>query len=307
MRKVSIPVPDGAGEPEGAPLPCLNSNISIEVGSETPLQPLGVVASRSIDPPRQPPPKWALSEVEKDAFRKVRELSTQHRKSAFVLKSSVEKLAADHGVEFLGFLTLTFAEHITCPREAQKRLNSLLSNVIKVRYREYVGVMERQKSGRIHYHLLVVLSCDIRTGFDWVQLQQGNYSSAGPELRQEWSFWRRTAKAYRFGRTELLPVKSDIEAMAKYVGKYIGKAIEARNPDDKGVRLVRYSRGARAGTTRFQFHSEGSVEWRRKVATFAVLVQRRYPDERIAGLKDLSRVLGKRWAYHHRETIRSLP
>ena len=296
-------------EAEGgvAPLPCLNSNISTEIGSGNPLKPLGDEAFGQICLVEGRPPKPALSEAEKDAFRKVRELSTQHRKSAFVLKSSVEKLAADYGVEHLGFLTLTFAEHITCPREAQKRLNSLLSHVIKPRYREYVGVMERQKSARIHYHLLIVLPSDIRTGFDWGQVQKGNYSSASPELRREWSYWRKTAKAYRFGRTELLPVKSDIEAMAKYVGKYIGKAIEARNPEDKGVRLVRYSRGARAGTTRFQFHSQGSKEWRRKVATFAIMVQMRHPGERIIELEDLSRVLGKRWAYHHRDTILSLP
>ena len=307
MRKVSIPVPDGAGELEGGSLPCLNSNISTEIRSDIKLEPLKDGAFSPIGSVQEPSHESVLSEAEKDAFRKVRELSTQHRKSAFVLKSSVEKLAADHGIEHLGFLTLTFAEHITCPREAQKRLNSLLSHVIKPRYREYVGVMERQKSGRIHYHLLIVLSCDIRTGFDWSQVSQGDYSSAGSELRREWSYWRKTAKAYRFGRTELLPVKSDIEAMAKYVGKYIGKAIEARSPEDKGVRLVRYSRGARAGTTRFQFHSEGSSEWRRKVATFAALVQMKYPDERISELHDLSRVLGKRWAYYHRETIISIP
>ena len=95
--------------------------------------------------------------------------------------------------------------------------------------------------------------------------------------------------------------------MAKYVGKYIGKHIEARKAEDKGVRLVRYSRGARAGTTRFQFHSEGSSEWRRKVAIFAEIVKSHNPEENITEIADLSRVLGKRWAYRYRETILSLP
>ena len=264
-------------------LPCLNSNISNEPPQISPEAGAGAGSA--------PLPR----------------LSTQHRKSAFVLQESVHLLAERFGLEKLGFLTLTFREHITCPREAQRRLNSLLTGVIKERYREYLGVMERQKSGRIHYHLLVVLDIDIRTGFDFEALSRRDYSSASPGLRSEWSYWRKTAPGYGFGRTELLPVRSSIEAMAKYVGKYIAKHMEVRQADDKGVRLVRYSRGSRAGTTRFQFQSEGSQAWRRKVATFAQIVQAQHPETRVSELKDLSRVLGKRWAYHHRDFILALP
>jgi hypothetical protein len=216
-------------------------------------------------------------------------------------------LAHKYGVEHLGFLTLTFADHVTCPREAQRRLNSLITRVIKIRYLDYVGVMERQKSGRIHYHLLVALHSDIRTGFDFPAIARLDYTSASPSLRSEWAFWRSTARKYRFGRTELLPIKSTIEAMAKYVGKYISKHIESRNPEDKGVRLVRYSKGSRAGTTRFQFQTPGSQEWRRKLATFAQIVQDSHPEEKITQLSDLTRVLGKRWAYRHRDYILAIP
>ena len=255
---------------ESAPLPCLNSNISIEMSIKTPSK-----------------------------------LSTQHRKTAFLLQESIALLAARFGIGRLGFLTLTFADHITDPKEAQTRLNSLLSNVIKVRYLEYLGVMERQKSGRIHYHLLVALHHDIREGFDWDALGKGDYKSACPALRAEWAFWRKTAKSYRFGRTELLPVRSNIQAMAKYVGKYIGKHVEVRLPEDKGVRLVRYSRGARVGTTRFMFKSEGSAEWRRKVATFAAILEEKTGRE-VTCLDDISAIAGKRWAHHHRDYILSL-
>ena len=55
----------------------------------------------------------------------------------------------------------------------------------------------------------------------------------------------------------LLPVRSSSDAIAKYVGKYIAKHTDARIESDKGVRLVRYSKGARVGTTRFQFLSDG--------------------------------------------------
>ena len=252
------------------PLPCLNSNISIERSSFAPL-------------------------------------STQQRKSAHVLKTSIQMLSDRFGIQYLGFLTLTFSDNVTSPKEAQRRLNSLLSNIIKQRYKEYVGVMERQKSGRIHYHLLIVLSLDIRSGFDFKAVSTRDYSSANSNLRKEWSFWRLTAKKYGFGRTELMPVRTNIEAMAKYVGKYVSKHVQARLPEDKGVRLVRYSKGARAGTTRFMFNTAGAAEWRRKVATFAEIVKSHHPDEQISNLSDLTRVLGKRWAYYHRDYILELP
>ena len=267
-----------------AALPCLNSNISIETTDPDSERGAGGMASPPL--PR---------------------LSTQHRKSAFVLKESVQMLAERFTLEKLGFLTLTFREHILCPKEAQRRLNSLLTRIIKPRYGEYVGVMERQKSGRIHYHLLVVLEHDIRTGFDFEALAKKDYTSASPALRDEWAFWRHTAPRYKFGRTELLPIKSSTEAISKYVGKYIAKHCENRNPEDKGVRLVRYSRGARAGTTRFQFHSEGSKEWRRKLAIFAQIVQEKHPGQKISTSEDLTRCLGKSWAYRHREYILNLP
>ena len=255
---------------EGGSLPCLNSNISIEI---------------TINPPPA--------------------LSTQHRKTAYLLQESVSFLSAKYGIPCLGFLTLTFADHVTDPKQAQSRLNSLLSNVIKQRYRDYLGVMERLKSGRIHYHLLVVLDQDIRTGVDFAAFAQGNYASAPRALRDECAFWRRTAKAYRFGRTELLPVRSNVQAMARYVGKYIAKHVDSRLPEDKGARLVRYSRGARVGTTRFMFRSDGSAEWRRKVAVFAAILSEKTGKE-ITCLADISAVAGKRWAYHYRDFIASL-
>lgn len=264
---------DGASRAIGGvePLPCLNSNIS----TETPLE--GV---------------------------KIPVLSTQQRKSAFVLKESVSALAERFGVQRLGFLTLTFRDHITHHQEASRRLNSLITHVIKPRYLEYLGCVERQKSGRIHYHLLVVLPWDIRTGVDFKEFENRVYKSAPKTLRDEWAFWRATSPLYGFGRTELMPVKTSIEAMAKYVGKYIAKHTENRLLSDKGARLVRYSKGARVGTTRFQFHSAGSAEWRRKIAIFADLVSQSFPDQPpVKCISDLSDRLGKRWAYRWRDKI----
>jgi hypothetical protein len=269
---------------EAGSLPCLNSNIST-------VPPVLKYTNPALVQATHPLPK----------------LSTQHRKTAFVLTESVYQICQKYGIEQLGFLTLTFREHILCPNEAQRRLNSLITHVIKPRYGDYVGVMERQKSGRIHYHLLVALGTDIRTGFNFSDIDKNDYRSASPSLRKEWSFWRKTAPSYGFGRTELLPIKSSIQAMGKYVGKYISKHIDQRKHEDKGVRLVRYSRGARAGTTRFQFQSPGSIEWRRKLEVFAQIVQHHHPETCINKLEDLTRVLGPKWAYRNRDFIHALP
>lgn len=271
-------VADFSAAKSGAPFPCLYSNNSIENEKNN----LNLALSDA-----------ALG------------LKTQVRKSASCLAWNVEYFCDKFGLENLGFLTLTFRDHVTDVKEAQRRLNSLTSNVLRGRYRYYIRVMERQKSGRIHYHLLVVLDGDIRTGFDFIACAKGDYRSANKRLRDEWLFWRKTAPKYGFGRTELLPIKSNSEGIARYVGKYIGKHFESRQIQDKGARLVEYSRGSRVASTRMQFVSAGSAEWRRKVGIFCYYISETMGCE--PSFEGLRSVLGPRWAYQWREFIAALP
>lgn len=273
----STPHPATQGEGgEAERLPCLSSNNSIEATPPT-------------------------------AGKSALDLTPQQKKSACALAWNVQAMAEKFGLERLGFLTLTFADHVLDPKEAQRRLNSLASNVLRVRYPlGFVRVFERQKSGRIHYHLLVVLPEDVRSGVDFDAFGRGDYRSASAYLRGEWAYWRKSARAYGFGRTELMPVRSTEEGIGRYVGKYIGKHHAARKEEDKGVRLVEYSRGARTATTRFGWSSDNAAEWRAKVRLFAQITSQRVGIE-VNELRDLSAVLGPRWAYHHREFIMSLP
>jgi hypothetical protein len=263
----------------GARLPCLFSNNSTETSHAD-------IAQTLVQPDFQ-------------AF------STQHKKSACALAWNVEFLAENYGLDRLGFLTLTFAENVLDPREAQRRFNSLSTHVLRLRYSDYIRVWERTKKGRIHYHLLVVLDSDIRTGFDFEAVANDDYRSACQALRDEWAYWRKTAKSYGFGRTELLPVKSTAEGIARYVGKYISKHVSQRELRDKGFRLVEYSRGARSVSTRFAFNTAGSVEWRRKLELFAAFVSGFVG--RVVYFEDLQHVLGPQWAYNNRKFIASLP
>lgn len=244
--------------------------------------------------------KFLLEPLSANAF----ELSTNLKKSASALAWNVQHFVDTYGLSNVGFLTLTFRDHVTDPKEAQRRFNSLKTHVLASRYRAYIRVMEPMKSGRIHYHLLVALDSDIRTGFDFFAVRSQDYSSANKAIRSEWAFWRKTAPKYRFGRTELMPVRSNSEGIGRYVGKYISKGIESRTEQFKGVRLVEYSRKAKIASTRFQFVTEGSAEWRRKLAIFVHYIADNTGCE--PSFEGLRRVLGARWSYHWREFILNL-
>lgn len=277
-RPVGDPVGAGArsAPPEGpAPsaLPCLDSNNSTEGTPEAGLTP--------------------------------KEFPSAAKRTAFALQLNVAGFVQRHGLERCGFLTLTFADHVTNPEESQRRLNSLMTHVLRPRYGDAVRIYERMKSGRIHYHLLVPVQVDIRTGVDFAAIGAGDYRSAGAALRAEWAFWRRTAKLYGFGRTELLPIKSTEEAVAKYLGKYIAKHFDAREEADKGVRLVAYS-GRRVATTRFAWASPGAALWRAKLRGFVqcLVDSDALPEPTFAAMR---KKFGKRWAYKLRDVIAAFP
>jgi len=223
-------------------------------------------------------------------------LTGAQRRTAFALAFNVESMAKKHGIECLLFNTLTFRDHITDIREAQRRFNSLRTGVLKRRYLDFIVVVERQKSGRIHYHILAATAHDMRTGFSFEAAAAGDYRSACAALRAEWAFWRTTAKDYGFGRTEQMPVKSTVEGISKYVGKYIQKHIDKRREDDKGARLVRYSDGARAVSTRFAWANGRGRVWRQKLSQFATR-------HHVWSIEMMNERFGPHWAFKLSELI----
>jgi hypothetical protein len=245
-------------------------------------------------------------------------LNSAHRKTALALSWNVAFFVEKFGIERCGFLTLTFADHVLDPKEAQRRLNNLMRRAFADHYCEYIRVMERQKSGRIHYHLLVACNHDIRSGVDVDAIAAGDYTSVPPRhpLRMEWAFLHKTLKAYGFGRHNLQPIKGTGDALGQYVGKYIGKHINQREERDKGARLVAYTRGARCASSRFtRIGSKLDSQWRAKVQTFCRMVEygelkrskNPHGTLRVRTMDDLASVLGKRWAFEWREFIYQLP
>lgn len=280
-------------------------------------------------------------------------LTGSQKRTAHSLALEVNWLCKDYGLENCLFLTLTMGGHNSPTiQDLNHRFKSLRSNVLADRYGRIVGVNERgELRGRWHMHLAMGGRQDVRTGFDW-SAQEEIYrieqryrrngwgraylkdeewlaasarrnASASPALRAEWRFWREMAPRYGFGsRTEILPIKSDADGIAYYVGGYIRKGLEHQDPKDKGARRVRFVNygsaeifadplsapwqgpgepkrervSQRRTSSRFAWNSPGARLWRVKVDAWAALM----------GLDDydaLKAVCGPRWAYHFKEDI----
>ena len=67
--------------------------------------------------------------------------STQHRKAASALGWNVICLAQKHGLENLGFLTLTFKDHVTCVKGSAAPFELASLQRHQVRYQDYIGVL----------------------------------------------------------------------------------------------------------------------------------------------------------------------
>lgn len=240
------------------------------------------------------------------------ELSTAHRKSAYALQLNVKAFIDHFGIDNVGFLTLTFADNVVCPKEAQRRFNSLRTNFLKHHYPHYIRVIERTKSGRIHYHLIVATEDNIRRGLNFAEIKAKNYRSANSNLRAHWERLREAMSKYGFGRSELLPIKTNSDGLARYVGKYIGKHIGNRSLADKGVRLCQFSQGNwKVSTSKFQFVSKGSQLWRAKVKKFVELVNGLLTED-VEGFMPfatfdfsdrITQELGSKWIYLNRHSI----
>ncbi len=205
-------------------------------------------------------------------------------------------MAQKYGIERLGFFTITYPDTVTA-KEASRRFNVLNAGVISERYADWLAVYERGTKSKLpHFHLLVVVPDDIRTGADFEAFSRGDYSSGNAALKAEWTFWRsvvnyngkrwNTARYPDIGRTEIYPIKSTADGIRKYVGKYIEKHMESRLPEDKGVRLLRTSKGVNRMTVNFAWVSPRAAIFREKLAQFA----------KENGIADLVGMKGKIWA-----------
>lgn len=227
-------------------------------------------------------------------------LSPYHKRQAHTLFSNVHRLVTKVAPSpgHVGFLTLTFPDNLTDNKEVRERFRSFNSHYLSCHpcIKEWVNTKEVQKRGAWHFHLVIVLTEDIGKGVDWTEIEQGNYRSASPYLRDLWRDLRQALPRYGFGRSELLPVKSGPDAIARYVGKYISKHIGSRTEEQKGVRLISYSKGWIRNGCQFAWNNQNAKEWRRKLKKFASIMG-------CEDFYDLSQKLGPNWAYNYCSAI----
>ena len=247
-------------------------------------------------------------------------------KQAQALTDNIKWMATTFGNERVGFLTLTLGDkdaggryrNLRERKEAQRRFHSLFTNEIAKRYQCGVTVTERHQNGGIHFHLVVVCMADIRGGIDfaacyppknaWGKPQyRPEYSTANPALRQEWAYWRRIAKLYGFGRHQLQPMKSNGEALGRYLGGYLQKDWVHRLPEDKGARCVRYfGHWATTGrvrrqrrlsppfNARFGWLTPKARAWREMLKQVVLALRYKGTDISETNIKD---IIGNKWAW----------
>jgi hypothetical protein len=224
-----------------------------------------------------------------------------HRAAGQRLTLEVQAMARKWGVERLGMLTLGFEDPAPEKiKEASRRFNSLATNAqFSKRYLAWLAVIERApKTGRLHFHLVVVMPGDIRTGFNHQDIKRRDYSSACQLLKDEWSFLRHNVTKYGFGGyVQLLPIRSDVDSFAGYLAKYLVKQFGTRR-GDKGARLVRYSKGWKTVHGAFSWVGD---RWRKLEAEKRLGEMGRMFG--FDGEYGAEQIWGKRWKYHLARTM----
>lgn len=152
------------------------------------------------------------------------------------------------------FFTMTFSEHITNKLEASKYWNVFLTS-IKKRFPSwaFVGVWERQKSGRWHLHLLVNV-----------------YNVSNNSLKRFFRYYSGVS-SLPVGFTDIKYTYDDSteDRLVFYLMKYLTK--EKR---ESGIRYVTYSRNwERKVRMPFAFNQGSSRSWRLSCA----LLNRLFP------------------------------
>lgn len=231
-------------------------------------------------------------------------LSPKRRKQIFAVKENAHRFIKNHGINNVGFLTLTFPDEVLDWKEGSKRFNYLNKRVLPDTFGHWIRIFDRTKSGHVHYHLLVDCKKDIRTGFDfslytmalelkkkkkgYKKIEKKAFESANENLKNLWKILREKLPKYHFGRHELLPIRTTDEAVASYVTKFIANAPYTGR--DKGVRRITYSQKQLKSNPEFSWNTQKGKEWRRKLKLFCEILGFKNQEE-------ISKKYGKIWAY----------
>lgn len=302
-----------------AALPCQNSNNSDKKGKRYRLKAVPGSVGLFVDPNNK---RAVWQQRDGDTIERWGMPSGAEAKSAFHLRLNVEAFVKHWGRNRCLFFTLTDEANLH-PTQFARRWNHYLRRnggwIVS-----FIRVLEPQKQGRPHYHLLVAVPWDTRPdSFDWRafddcqqerrahgptprfrELRARYKASAAPELVALWSLLRKVLPRYGLGRAELLPLRKGKEAISEYVGKYLEAGLVLRKHSWKGCRRVEFDRRAKeawlACSRVFAWHSPGAMAWRKRVGELGAALG-------VDDMPGIRRKLGSKWAYHLREAITLSP
>lgn len=243
-------------------------------------------------------------------------LAGYQKKRAESIQQNGKALVESVGLERSGFLTLTFdpKRHpgLTVKR-ALEMFDSLNTGFLSKHFGVWMRVVEFQKNGMPHFHLLIDCKADIREGFNWGyyhhcqvrrrmndEKPKGNLNRS-PALKELHKLLNSTCPKYGFGRPELTPIR-DPQAVGWYVGGYMSKSLACRPPEAKGARFVGYARDfKRRVKGQFSWNTPAAWVYRQKLGTFAA--KSGIFGDADTVFKGLYALAGPHWAYHLRDAI----
>lgn len=257
-------------------------------------------------------------QVDGDTIQRFGTPNSAEAKAAFQLRLNVESFIKFFGRNRCLFFTIT-DEHNLHPTQFARRWNNFLRRHGEW-IKSFIRVLEPQKKGRPHYHLLVAVDWDTKADqFNWEafdecqkeirengrtvtfrKLRKVYRDSASPELVQKWSYLRGVLKIYGLGRSELLPLRKNQEAVSEYIGKYLEAGLILKKHSWKGCRRIEFDRTLKnqwvACTRKFSWNSSGAKRWRVRLEQISNRLH-------LADLSAFRRRFGKNWAYHLRGAI----
>jgi hypothetical protein len=301
-----------APAPAPAGLPCQNSNNSDKPRyklRQLPNQP-GVYRNES--------GRQVWDERDDDTLWRIGVPTGAEARSAFHLRLNVASFIQHWGRNRCLFFTVTDEDNLH-PTQFARRWNNYLrrhgSWILS-----FIRVLEPQRRGNPHYHLLVAVEWDtLPDAFDWGAFDQCQSerrdngptalfrelrlryrNSSAPQLVVMWALLRKVLPRYGLGRSELLPLRKSKEAVSEYIGKYLEAGLVIKKHSWKGCRRVEFDRRNKVGwlacTRVFAWHSPGATAWRKRVGELGSALG-------VDSLDGIRRRLGSRWAYRLRESI----
>ena len=245
--------------------------------------------------------------------------SSSCAKKMYVLTKNVNGFAKEYGIENMGLLTLTFKDNVRCKKEAGRRWDNLRRTIAREKPFKVLNITkEKQLRGAWHFHILVNMGIDIRTGFDWESFdkageaqKKGDWQErqkytrryakkAHPVLNETWKWLRKKCSTHGFGRSELMPIKYP-NNIGSYLGKYLLKEEQNREKymRDHGKKAPKFKQTTYARDVKRKANAQFSwVKHPQGRPTFRHMLKQWAEYRGFTSVDHIRAHYGKRWSFH---------